>query len=88
MLFISRSMDVCISSLCSIDNLLIPYFFHLSLPPLAPNILFCFSNNQGAVFFFFLFLLLPPSVLQGVDSAQDRDFWSALVNAAMNLLVP
>ena len=39
-------------------------FFDLQLPPLVLNILFCFSNHQGAVFFFFQLTSLPSSTLQ------------------------
>ena len=38
-------------------------FFDLQLPPLVPNILSCFSNHLGALFFVLL-LSLPSSVLQ------------------------
>jgi len=38
-------------------------FFNFPLTPLSPNIFFCFSKHQGAVFFFFLLLLLLSSVL-------------------------
>jgi hypothetical protein len=58
MLLISRSVDLwkmhMITSIC----------FYLQLPPLVPNILFCFSNHEGAMFFFFLLLSLLSSVLQ------------------------
>ena len=37
--------------------------FDLQLPLLAPNIIFCFSNHQGAVFLFAL-PLLPSCVFQ------------------------
>ena len=41
------------------------HLFDLQLSPSAPNIFFCFSNHQRAVFFlFFLFLSLQSSVLQ------------------------
>ena len=33
-------------------------FSNLWLPPLAPSI-FCFSTNQGAIFFLYLFLSFP-----------------------------
>ena len=48
---------------------------------LSPNIFFCFSNNQGAVFFFFLLISLASSVLQwhheegNFFSEYDRSNW-------------
>ena len=52
-------------------------FFDLQLLPLVPNIFFCFSNHQGAVFFFFLPLTLPPYILQwhheGSNSFSEYD---------------
>ena len=38
-------------------------YFNFQLPPLAPNIFFCFSDHQVALFFFLL-LSLQPCVLQ------------------------
>ena len=39
-------------------------YFDLQLPPLGPNIFFCFSNHQGVEIVFFLLFLLPSSVFQ------------------------
>ena len=54
-------------------------YFDLQLTPLAPNIFFCFSHNQGAVFF--LLLSLQSSVLQwyheggNLFSEYDQSNW-------------
>ena len=38
--------------------------FDLKLPPLAVSIIFCFSNQQGAMFFFFKLFSFPSFILQ------------------------
>ena len=66
-LLISRSIDLWMidfSSLYSIDKLSFPSISIFSLHPLSPNIFFCFSNHQGAVFFFFLLLSISSFVFQ------------------------
>jgi hypothetical protein len=56
-------------------------FFYLQLPPLVPNIFFCFSNHLVAVFAFLLLLSLTSSDLQwhheggNFFSEYDRSNW-------------